>query len=237
MMTTDKWKEALNRVAKEEKISVLARFFKTGKGEYGEGDIFIGVMVPDNRKVAKSAYNTDEYTISSMLASPIHEHRLSALLCLVERYRRDKDRSVRSDIASFYLKHASAINNWDLVDLSAPYIIGQELLAGNDPTPKLCKSRNLWAQRIAIVSTLTPIRAGDFTTALRNITALLRHNHDLIQKANGWMLREIGKKDISTLRNFLNRFAGEMPRTTLRYAIERMEEQEKSTYMRMKRKI
>ena len=171
-----------------------------------------------------------------MIASEIHEHRLSALLSLVERYRKArKDPAEKHRIAQFYLTHTNGINNWDLVDLSAPYIIGDQIMEGNDPTPRLLDSANLWEQRIAVVSTMLPIRNRQFDTALRNVGHLLQHPHDLMRKANGWMLRETGKRDISTLLRFLDLHAATMPRTTLRYAVERLAPEQKKHYMEMKK--
>ena len=210
--------------------------FKTGKGEYGEGDKFIGVMVPANRQIAKQTLDAPLQTVAEMLASEIHEHRLSALLSLVERYRKaHKDPAEKHRIAQFYLTHTNGINNWDLVDLSAPYIIGDQIMEGNDPTPRLLDSANLWEQRIAVVSTMLPIRNRQFDTALRNVGHLLQHPHDLMRKANGWMLRETGKRDISTLLRFLDLHAATMPRTTLRYAVERLAPEQKKHYMEMKK--
>lgn len=198
--TAAEWQAALSAATTPGKADTLSRFFKTGKGEYGEGDKFIGVMVPANRQIAKQTLDAPLQTVAEMLASEIHEHRLSALLSLVERYRKArKDPAEKHRIAQFYLTHTDGINNWDLVDLSAPYIIGDQIMEGNDPTPRLLDSANLWEQRIAVVSTMLPIRNSQFDTALRNVGHLLQHPHDLLQKANGWMLRETGKRDISTL--------------------------------------
>ena len=137
--------------------------------------------------------------------------------------------------AQLYLTHTTGINNWDLVDLSAPDIIGDQIMEGNDPTPRLLDSANLWEQRIAVVSTMLPIRNRQFDTALRNVGHLLQHPHDLMRKANGWMLRETGKRDISTLLRFLDLHAATMPRTTLRYAVERLAPEQKKHYMEMKK--
>lgn len=234
--TEKEWKEALSSVADEKKAAILSRFFKTGKGQYGEGDLFIGVTVPDNRRIARMAAGVPEETIGKMLGSGIHEHRLAALIALTERYKKSRDENEKKHIAAFYLSHTAGVNNWDLVDLSAPHIIGGQLLSDptDDPTERLCESPVLWEQRIAVVATLVPIRAGEFATALRNIRRLLFHPHDLIRKANGWMLREIGKKDGQTLLRFLDRHAAEMPRTTLRYAVERLAPDTRKEYMNRK---
>ena len=184
--TAAEWQAALSAATTPGKADTLSRFFKTGKGEYGEGDKFIGVMVPANRQIAKQTLDAPLQTVAEMLASEIHEHRLSALLSLVERYRKArKDHAEKHRIAQFYLTHTNGINNWDLVDLSAPYIIGDQIMEGNDPTPRLLDSANLWEQRIAVVSTMLPIRNRQFDTALRNVGHLLQHPHDLMRKANG----------------------------------------------------
>lgn len=234
--TAAEWQAALSAATTPGKADTLSRFFKTGKGEYGEGDKFIGVMVPANRQIAKQTLDAPLQTVAEMLASEIHEHRLSALLSLVERYRKArKDPAEKHRIAQFYLTHTNGINNWDLVDLSAPYIIGDQIMEGNDPTPRLLDSANLWEQRIAVVLTMLPIRNRQFDTALRNVGHLLQHPHDLMRKANGWMLRETGKRDISTLLRFLDLHAATMPRTTLRYAVERLAPEQKKHYMEMKK--
>lgn len=174
--TAAEWQAALSAATTPGKADTLSRFFKTGKGEYGEGDKFIGVMVPANRQIAKQTLDAPLQTVAEMLASEIHEHRLSALLSLVERYRKArKDPEEKRHIADFYLTHTHGINNWDLVDLSAPYIIGDQIMEGNDPTPRLLDSANLWEQRIAVVSTMLPIRNRQFDTALRNVGHLLQH--------------------------------------------------------------
>ena len=234
--TTSEWQSALNAAITPGKAAILSRFFKTGKGEYGEGDKFIGVMVPANRHIAKQTFETPLYVVEEMLDSDIHEYRLSALLSLVGRYKKArKDAFEKRRIAEFYLDHTQCINNWDLVDLSAPYIIGDQIMEGNDSTARLLDSGSLWEQRIAVVATMLPIRSHQFDTALRNVAHLLHHPHDLIQKANGWMLREVGKRDASTLLDFLDIHAATMPRTTLRYATERLDASLRKIYMDKKK--
>lgn len=233
----------------ENQKNILKRFFKTGKGEYGEGDEFLGIKVPATRNVALSAAGLPPYETEKLLASPIHEIRLCGFLVLVEQFRKVSGKKAaseqdsmqaREDIVNFYLQHAQCANNWDLVDLSAPKIIGQWLVMPSISSDeekfhvldRLASSSNLWEQRIAMVSTLTPIRHGDFRHVLRYAEQLLFHDHDLIHKAVGWMLREAGKKDITILRAFLKKYHATMPRTTLRYAIERMEKDEREFWMR-----
>lgn len=235
MKTSQEWIAALKPYENEEKKKVLSQFFKTGKGEYGEGDVMVGICVPDNRRVARTAALSDFTVIEEMLTHEVHEYRLSALLALVERYKKaaatDKEEIVR-----FYLSHTACINNWDLVDLSAPYILGAEMLRTSDITPalRLAESTDMWQQRIAIVSMLTFIRAGRFDTPLQIVTQLLHTPHDLLRKANGWALRELGKQNEALLCQFLEQHAATMPRTTLRYAIERLDPARKRHYMTLK---
>ncbi len=232
-MATEDWKAALQNVANPEKIAILSSFFKTGKGEYGEGDIFIGVTVPENRKIARKFIDSDFRIIEEMLCSNIHEHRLSALLSLVLRYKKARTDTERRQICDFYLAHTRFINNWDLVDLSAEYIIGENCLRSGDYSIlfHLSKSENIWEQRISIVANLIPIRAGQYGQAIKLVEQLLHHPHELIQKANGWILRETGKKDSPALLDFLDRHNRDMPRTTLRYAIERLPQNLRKKYM------
>lgn len=228
------WQNELRKIANEEKAVILRRFFKTGKGEYGEGDIFIGITVPQNREIAKTKFSLPYSAFDTMLESDIHEFRLSALLALVIKFKKQKDK--RKEIVDFYLKNTHACNNWDLVDLSAPYILGEYLLTNPNHAllDSLSRSSNMWEQRIAIVCTLTLIRHGMFEDTLRLAERYLPHSHPLIHKATGWMLREIGKKNIDVLRSFLDKFTPQMPRTALRYAIEKMDSVERTHYMNVK---
>lgn len=235
MKTSQEWIAALKPYENEEKKKVLSQFFKTGKGEYGEGDVMVGICVPDNRRVARTAALSDFMVIEEMLTHEVHEYRLSALLALVERYKKAAA-SDKEEIVRFYLSHTACINNWDLVDLSAPYILGAEMLRTSDITPalRLAESTDMWQQRIAIVSMLTFIRAGRFDTPLQIVTQLLHTPHDLLRKANGWALRELGKQNEALLCQFLEQHAATMPRTTLRYAIERLDPARKRHYMTLK---
>lgn len=237
-MDAMQWKLRLAEMASEEKAAVLSRFFKTGKGEYGEGDIFIGVTVPKVREVSREFVGAPYDIVEEMLYSPVHEHRLGALLTLVEEFkkaRRQPER--RRAIVEFYLSHATQANNWDLVDLSAPKILGEWLAYNPDSAllDRLSMSPSLWQQRIAIVATLTLIRRGEFADTLRLAERYLTHRHQLMHKATGWMLREIGKKHERTLLDFLDRHATEMPRTALRYAIERLTPDMRRHYMSLPR--
>lgn len=218
------WQKELLDVANPDKIKIFMSFFKTGKGEYGEGDKFIGLSVPENRKIAKKYFNCDLNIIKVMIKDEIHEFRLSGLLALVEKFNKSKNKEEQHKIVEFYVAHGTYANNWDLVDLSAPYILGKYMLHHPNPTllDSLSKSNNLWLQRIAIVSTLMLIRNNKFEDTIRLVKQYLYHDHQLIHKATGWMLREIGKRNEDVLIDFLDKFVLEMPRTTLRYAIERL---------------
>lgn len=224
----------LMEAARPDKVEVLASFFKSGCGEYGEGDIFIGVSVPDNRRVARRHLDAGLDDVRRLLQSPVHEVRLCGLLIIVEQYRRG-DASRRREIYDFYLTVTDRINNWDLVDLSCQYIIGPQLMDGGDRSvlAMLAASESMWRRRIAVVSTLWMVRHGEVDDAIGICTMLLGDREDLIRKACGWVLREVGKKDKSRLTAFLDRHAGDMSRTTLRYAIERFDRDERMHYMRL----
>ena len=223
-------KRDLKKVADEEKAKILQGFFKTGPGQYGEGDVFLGVSVPNIRKVAKGAVERLSLNdVKKLLSSKVHEKRLVALLILIEKYKKDKD-----VVYDFYLENVKCVNNWDLVDLSAPNIVGDYLLERKDRKIlyRLAKSDNLWEKRIAIVSTFAFIRDGQFSDTLKISKILLKDKHDLIHKAVGWMLREVGKRDEKLLKKFLRDNYSGIPRTTLRYAIERFEEGERLGFLR-----
>ena len=224
----------LMEAARPDKVEVLASFFKSGRGEYGEGDVFIGVSVPDNRRVARRHLDAGLDDVRRLLQSPVHEVRLCALLVLVEQYRRG-DAARRREIYDFYLTVTDRINNWDLVDLSCQYIIGPQLMDGGDRSVlvMLAASESMWRRRIAVVSTLWMVRHGETDDAIGICTMLLGDREDLIRKACGWVLREVGKKDKGRLTAFLDRHAGDMSRTTLRYAIERFDRDERTHYMRL----
>lgn len=218
------------------KAAFLPRFFKTGKGEYGEGDKFLGVTVPQMRTIAKEHRSASFDDITKLLEDPYHEVRLTALLILVDQYERG-DAKVRKKVVAFYLKNLRFINNWDLVDLTAPKILGHHLREAKKETmlEKFAKSKNFWEQRMAIVATYAFIREGNTQPTMIIATMLLHHSHDLIHKAVGWMLREAGKRNEKALEAYLDKHAATMPRTTLRYAIEKFSEQKRCKYLRMKR--
>ena len=210
-------KKELASAADPERARNLAWFFKTGKGQYGYGDRFIGLTVPTARRIAHRYLHLPLADVAKLLASPIHEHRFVALEILVAQYERGNQQ-----VFNFYLKHTKFVNNWDLVDTSAPYIAGRHLLTRSRKILyRLAKSRNLWERRIAIVSTMTFIRAGEIDDTFAIAKLLLKDDHDLIHKAVGWMLRETGKQSAPALVRFLKQNYSALPRTTLRYAIER----------------
>ncbi len=236
----------LEKLASPQKALNAARFFKTGKGEYGEGDVFIGITVPEQRKVAKKYKDLPLKDIQKLLRSKIHEHRFTALEILVMKMDscpvctgrlRSND---RNGIVDFYLKNLKYVNNWDLVDTSAPYILGKYLV--ENPSTKLrvnilydlAKSKNIWERRVAIVSTQALIRKNIFNETLKIAEELLRDKEDLIHKACGWMLREVGKKDGKVLRRFLDKNVAVMPRTMLRYSIEKFAKIERHKYLHKK---
>lgn len=210
------------------------RFFRTGPGEYGEGDRFLGLTVPQIRTLARQHADLPLPQVRTVLKSSWHESRLLALMILVGRFQRGDERQ-RSDVVKLYLANLKWVNNWDLVDSSAHLILGPHLPRGSRSLlDTLSRSPSLWERRIAMLATFHYIRQGEFTDALRIARRLLRDDHDLIHKAAGWMLREIGKRDESRLRGFLDRHAPGMPRTMLRYAIERLPPGSRSRYMQRK---
>lgn len=230
-LTAPRVEEALRKHGAAEKAKNSARFFKTGEGQYGYGDMFIGVTVPEQRKIAKQYKDLSLPELKKLLASKFHECRLTALLILVAQFKAGEERT-RENIVKFYLANTKRVNNWDLVDSSAPYILGKYLFdKDRSVLYKLAKSKNLWERRIAILSTFWFIREGDFKDALAMGEMLLSDAHDLMHKATGWMLREVGKRSKPTLVRFLNTHKANMPRTTLRYAIERFSKKERDSFM------
>ncbi|OGJ21666.1 DNA alkylation repair protein [Candidatus Pacearchaeota archaeon RBG_13_36_9] len=216
----------------KEKAALLQRFFKTGKGEYGEGDVFLGVIVPKQRQIAKKFKELEMSEIQELLNSKVHEKRLIALLILVEQFKKSGGKG-KQKIFDFYLNNTKKINNWDLVDLSAPNIIGAFLLdKKRDVLYELARSENLWEKRISIISTAAFIRNKDFEETIKISEILLKDEQDLIHKAVGWMLREVGKKDEECLIKFLNRNYKIMPRTMLRYSIEKFPEEKRQKYLK-----
>ena len=228
-------KEVINELkilATEDRRKSNEWFFKTNKGEYGYGDIFLGVRMPDIRKVAKKfSPKITLKELTELIQSPIHEVRLCALIILVNQYKKGNF----SKIFEYYIGQINFINNWDLVDSSAPYIVGDYLYNNPDERSILFEfvhSENLWVRRISIVSTFTLIKNNQFNETLQIAKILLNDKHDLIHKAVGWMLREVYKRDQDLIRTFLKQNYAQLPRTTLRYAIERMDEVERLLFLK-----
>ena len=225
---TDRIYNALAARSDEEKKIVLPRFFKTGKGQYGEGDKFLGVTVPNIRAVANEFKDVDLEVIKELIHSPWHEMRMCALLILVNMSKKE----VSKETFDFYLSQTRYINNWDLVDLTAPQIVGKYLLhKDRDTLYKLAESDLLWDDRIAIVSTLTFIRNNDLKDTYELSLKMMHHKHDLMHKAIGWMLREAGKRDANQLYNFVKEHKNIMPRTMLRYSIEKFDDKTRKELM------
>jgi len=224
-------KKELQELADEKQAEILQRFFKTGKGEYGEGDIFLGIKVPVQRNLAKKYSGLSLPKIQELLKSGVHEHRLTGLIILSNKYKQS-GKEDKANIFNFYLKNTKNINNWDLVDLSAPNIVGDFLFdKKKNILYDLARSEDLWERRIAIISTLNFIRKNEFQDALALSEILLNDKHDLIHKAVEWMLREVGKKNEEILEEFLKQHYKDMPRTMLRYAIERFDEEKRKAYL------
>jgi 3-methyladenine DNA glycosylase AlkD len=227
--------EELRGYGKKSRVSDLARFYKTGPGEYAEGDVFLGGTVPQTRSVAKNFKNLNFEELDKLFKSPFHEARLCAAIILNLQFKVAKSPQDRKKIFDFYLKQVRAerINNWDIVDVSAPWM-GVYLTEVEDPMPlliKFSKSKSLWQRRVSIILTFALIRAGDLEPTIIISEALLKDKEDLIHKAVGWMLRELGKKDVMLLRSFLANHSHQMPRTMLRYSIEKLPERERKKWL------
>ncbi len=224
---------SLKKYASPEKAKLLSGFFKTGPGQYGEGDIFIGITVPNQRLVAKEFQDTPLSEVLKLLKSPIHEHRLTALLILIFQFQKGNEVD-KAKIFEKYLKNTKYINNWDLVDLSTPRIVGDFLLTHQGEKNiiyKLVASKDLWERRITVLATYPFIKNNDFKDILKIAKLLMDDKQDLIQKAVGWMLREMGKKNELEIKKFLDIYSKKMPRTMLRYSIEKLTETERKKYM------
>lgn len=234
-MTAEKVKQQLLAFGNPEKAEHAKYFFKTGKGQYGEGDKFIGCTVPESRSVARANKNLSFAELQKLLNDEMHECRFCALVVLTEQFKKG-DEEKRKEIVDFYLANKHRVNNWDLVDVSAYNILG-EWLADKDRTLlyTLARSENLWEQRIAVIATLAFIRRNDFTDIIQLSEKFLTHRHDLMHKACGWMLREAGKRDEKILTGFLDKHCGAMPRTMLRYAIEKLTPEQRSYYLNKER--
>lgn len=225
-------KKDLKKVSSLEKAKIEQRFFKTEKGSYGEGDIFIGAPMPEMRKVSKKYLDISFSELQEMLKSKVHEYRMTALLILSYKYPK-ADNKEKEKIYNFYIKNTKYINNWDLVDVTCYGIIGDYLLdKKRDILYTFAKSNDLWKKRIAIISTYAFLREKQFEDTLKISKILLKDKHDLIHKAVGWMLREVGNRDLKTEEKFLKKCYLQMPRTMLRYAIEKFEEKKRQAYLK-----
>jgi len=230
-MTAEDTRKRLRELEDPEKAKILRRFFKTGPGQYGEGDLFLGIPVPQIRNVCKECGAMAMGEVEALLKSSVHEERLLALLILIRKYNEEDD-SGRKSIYTLYLKSTRWINNWDLVDLSAPNIVGDFLMRrSRKPLYRLAHSPALWERRVAILATLRFIKERQFDDTLRISEILLRDKENLIQKAVGWMLREVGKRDPEAEEGFLKAHCRQMPRTMLRYAIERLPAAKRQLFM------
>lgn len=221
----------LKSYSNPEKAKLLSGFFKTGKGQYGEGDVFAGIMVPYQRIIAKKYKDVELKELQKLISSKFHEHRLTAFLILTYKYPKSED---KKELYDFYMKNLKHANNWDLVDLSAPRIVGQYLLdKPRDVLYQLAKSSDLWECRVAVLSTFVFISHKQYDDSIKIAELLLDDKHDLIHKAVGWMLREIGKRDVKTEEAFLDKHAKKMPRTMLRYAIEKFDDKMRKHYLNL----
>ncbi|NBS68440.1 DNA alkylation repair protein [bacterium] len=232
-MTLQERQNEFRKLGNKDRANINARFFKTKKGEYGEGDKFLGITVPATRLFAKQCEKLSLNEIEILLASPWHEERLLAVILLVNRYKK-RDEKEREKIYTLYLKQSGkGINNWDLVDTSAAYVVGMHLeKRDRKDLYSLAASKNLWKKRVAIIATFYFIRQNDCKDTLQICEIFLTETHDLMHKACGWMLREVGKKDEDILRSFLKKHVDRMPRTMLRYAIERLSLEERTHWMK-----
>lgn len=228
-----KWQEELDAISDPEKAKILARFFKTGEGEYGYGDHFVGITVPANRAISKKYAHIPLESIAAMISHPVHEYRLGGFLALVARYRKSPEETIR-----FYLGNLHGANNWDLVDLSAPYILGEEIRAGrhHDTVRRMAEDPNLWVRRASVVSTLRPVmKSADTALAFELCAKLISDPHDLMRKAVGWVLRETGKKDLPAMLSFLEAHLPELSATTISYATEKLPPEERAIWRRKRK--
>jgi 3-methyladenine DNA glycosylase AlkD len=227
-------KRQLRKLGSKQKAAIAQRFFKTGPGEYGEGDVFLGVRAPEMRRLAKEFQELAPKEIRSLLRSEIHEERALALLILVRKYPQGDQRE-QERIYKLYMSHLRFINNWDLVDLSAEHVVGAYLKEKSKKSLyDLARSKDLWERRVSILATFHYIKRNEFTETLKIAKMLLLDEEDLIHKAVGWMLREVGKRDLATEEGFLKANYKKMPRTMLRYAIERFPEPKRQRYLKGK---
>ncbi len=225
-------KSDLQKLADPQKAKNYGRFFKTGKGQYGEGDKFLGINVPQQRQLSRKYKDLFLNDLCQLLDDPFHECRILSLMIMVDKYKKSKNSQEKKEINDLYLKNAAKINNWDMVDISAPHIPGDYFFDRDKSILYLlAKSKNLWKRRIAVLSTFGFIRKNHFQDSLKIAEILLHDQHDLIHKAVGWMLREIGKRDRGVEEKFLKKYYQVMPRTMLRYAIEKFDEKTRDFYL------
>jgi 3-methyladenine DNA glycosylase AlkD len=230
-MSLKKIKDELQQLGNPSQARVLQRFFKTGKGEYGEGDVFRGIKIPVLRKLAKKYQDMACTAVGELLKSKFHEDRMLALLLLLQKYLKADDAG-KKNIYTMYLRNTRFINNWDLVDVAAHHIVGHYLMdKSREPLYRLARSKLLWERRIAIIATFHYIRQNKFDDTLKIAGMLIEDPHDLMHKAVGWMLREVGKRDLQSEEQFLKTYYRQMPRTMLRYAIERFHEAKRREYL------
>jgi len=230
-------KADLEKAADPDQAKKLQGFFKTRKGEYGEGDIFLGVRVPEQRRIAKKHRDISLEETIALLQSNIHDHRLTSLFILTHKFNKG-DEKTKEKIVDLYLANTAYVNNWDLVDSSAHKILGPWLMdKPRDILYKLAESDSLWERRISMIATFAFIRLGDLSDAVALAKLMLQDEHDLIHKASGWMLREVGKKDINLLYSFLDEYVQEMPRTMLRYSIEKIPDPKRKHYLNLGKNI
>jgi len=226
----------LEKLINTEKAKLLSGFFKTKKGEYGEGDIFLGITVPNQRNIAKKYYKETQFEdLKKLLKSQIHEHRLTGAIICVIKYEKSTNLNEQEKIAKFYIENRKGLNNWDIIDVTAPKILGPHLINKDKSILyKFAKSKNLWEKRISILTTFFFIKNNQFKDSIKISEILLNDSHDLIHKAVGWMLREIGKKDQKIEEEFLKKHYKKMPRTMLRYSIEKFPEELRQKYLKGK---
>jgi 3-methyladenine DNA glycosylase AlkD len=237
VLTADNLQAELDQLGDPSDAQFLQGYFKTAAGQYGEGDVFLGVRVPVTRKIAAKYRAMPLTEVEKLLESPIHEHRLAAVIIMTEKAKRANPAQYKA-LYNLYLKRTDCLNNWDIVDLSCRDIIGGYLIdKPRDPLYKLAQSQNMWERRIAMVSTWQFIRARDLDDTFKIAAMLLNDKQDLIHKAVGWMLRSAGQRDLAALKHFLNQYAASMPRTALRYSLERMHPEDKRYYMNLKNAV
>jgi 3-methyladenine DNA glycosylase AlkD len=225
--------DEIRKLANEEIAKHSLRFFKTGKGEYGYGDIFLGVRAPKIRLIAKKYIDISIVDMKILIQSKYHEERFLGLIILVNKYSKTKDKKTKNQLYKIYISSFKYINNWDLVDVTCPHVIGKHLIdKDRSILYKWSKSDDLWTKRIAIVSTFSFIRQNDLEDTFKIAEILLQDKHDLIHKAVGWMLREAGKRDLEKEEIFLKKYYRDMPRTMLRYAIEKFPESKRQAYLK-----